>query len=152
MVVLFSSLVFAQGLVPPGNGGNYTTYQNNSYYNITNNFIGGNASWNQTFANTLYIEQSDESNLNVNSSYWWAGLTGWVSDWFFNDGAIFTFNETKLNLTIDARASGSGVGNASWNQTYASELYIPIQANLTQSSGNSIAGWVNKTFVIVGRN
>jgi len=282
MVVLCSSIVFAQGLIPPITSGNLTIYQNNSYYNITNEFIGGNAtfnqtltdslyspigvssdnaSWNQTYADTLYAgiewdynqtipanQYTDETNMsmtswidatflkitdmfskaqivnmifgnwsdleirklnitdqrynetqiildnnaswlsNYNATYdshvqdneswneslandfyvnidgdtmignltakWFKGLFNWTTDtnWLTFNGAILTFNETKLNLTIDARATGSGVGNASWNQSYASELYIPIQANLTQSSGNSIAGWINRTFVIVGRN
>jgi len=121
MVVLCSSLVFAQGLIPPITGGNITINQNNTYINQTI-FSGGNLSFNQTLTDGLYIFQSEEANLNVNSASWWASLTGWVSGWFFSVGNELQFNETKLNATIDMRATG----NTSWNQTLANTLYSPI--------------------------
>ena len=60
-----------------------------------------NQSWNQSYADTLYIAQSEEANLNVNSSTWWGGVSGWVSGWFIQTGNNLDFNETKLNQTIE---------------------------------------------------
>jgi len=107
-----------------GTGGDYLyndsliIYFNDSLLNSTIDLraagVGANVSWNQSYADTLYIAQPDESNLNVNysdssgssnSTTWWAGLTGWISGWFYNSGNSLAFNETKLNESIDARVS-----------------------------------------------
>jgi len=117
--------------------GNITTYQNNTYNNITN-FVGGNATFNQTLTDGLYIFQSEEGNLNVNSTTWWAGLTNWVSGWFFSVGNELQFNETKLNASIDARSSSAG--NVSWNQTMANDLYLKLD-----TSNNPLTGDLNIT-------
>ncbi len=50
----------------------------------------------------LKINISEEANLNVNSSVWWAELNGWVNNWFFNNGNELDFNETKLTEFNDA--------------------------------------------------
>src|SRR3989339_615491 len=90
---------------------------------------GGNSSWNESYANTKYLLQSEEGNLDVNSSVysnsstWWSGLSSWLSGWFINNAGVLEFNETKLNNTIDSRASGLG-DNSSWNQSLANSLYI----------------------------
>jgi len=121
--------------------GNISNYNNITYTNVTNNFIGGNLTFNQSLTDELYISQSDEPNLNVNSSTWWSGLTGWISGWFFSVGNEIQFNETKLNLTIDARASGLG-GNSSFNQTLTDSLYSN-KTNLTQLNDVNITSPVN---------
>lgn len=56
----------------------------------------------------VYENGSVECEANVthsNSSTWWASLTGWVSGWFVNTDNQLDFNETKMNNSIDARAS-----------------------------------------------
>jgi len=63
----------------------------------TNCFVDGSC------PNIIY--ESEEGNLNVNSSSWWAGITGWIPGWFVRNGNSLDFNETKLNATIDTRAS-----------------------------------------------
>lgn len=60
-----------------------------------------------------YILTSEEGNLDVNSSTWWAGVSGWVSGWFTQTGNDLDFNETKLNDTIDARDSDTTYTNGS---------------------------------------
>src|SRR3989339_673605 len=112
---------------------------------------GGNSSWNQSLANGLYISQVEEDNLDVNSSLysnsstWWSGLSSWLSGWFINNAGVLEFNETKLNNTIDSRASGLG-DNSSWNQSLANSLYIlqSTEGNLDVNSSlysNSSTWW-----------
>ncbi len=87
---------------------------------------GDNASWNESLADGLYLGVGDESGLDVNSSVysnsssWWASVSGWVSGWFVDSGGSLSFNESKLNVTIDLRAGGD---NSSWNESYADGLY-----------------------------
>ncbi len=62
-----------------------------------------NASWNESYADTKYINKNEEGNLNVNSTSWWSSVTSWLTGWFVNNGGVLEFNETKLNMTIDDR-------------------------------------------------
>ncbi len=55
----------------------------------TTNFYD-NVTWNQSL----------EPNFNVNSTLWWAGLTGFSSPWFFNSANDLELNETNLNDTL----------------------------------------------------
>jgi len=90
------NLTYAQG-----NVSNFTTY-----FGDGSGLTGvGNQSFNQSLTDSIYIAQSEEANLNVNSSNWWSGISGWVSGWFVQTGNNLEFNETKLNETIDARDS-----------------------------------------------
>jgi len=122
------------------NNGFNSTY-NSSYNAIINNIsylttynstydskVSANSSFNQTLTDSLYIAQSEEPNLNVNSSNytnWWGGISGWVAGWFVNSGNSLMFNDTKLNSTIDARENDTlgAVGACSneqvvkWNTT-----------------------------------
>ena len=88
----------------------------------------GNSSWNESLANDLYILQSNEGNLDVNSATWWASLTGWANGWFSNVESILTFNETKLNETGDSRYLKLDASND------------PLTGNLNLSSNNITAG------------
>src|SRR3989339_7889 len=121
---------------------------------------GGNSSWNQSLANGLYISQVEEDNLDVNSSLysnsstWWSGLSSWLSGWFINNAGVLEFNETKLNNTIDSRASGLG-DNSSWNQSLANSLYIlqSTEGNLDVNSSvysNSTTWWSGLTSWLSG--
>jgi len=90
---------------------------NETYLNITIDRratgLGDNESWNETYADTKYIDQSEEGNLNTNSSTFWAGLSSFISKWFYSSGNILNFNETLLNLTIDQRDNYAADTNAS---------------------------------------
>src|SRR3989339_102381 len=121
---------------------------------------GGNSSWNESYANTKYLLQSEEGNLDVNSSVysnsstWWSGLSSWLSGWFINNAGVLEFNETKLNNTIDSRASGLG-DNSSWNQSLANSLYIlqSTEGNLDVNSSvysNSSTWWSGLTSWLSG--
>src|SRR3989339_553377 len=114
---------------------------------------GGNSSWNQSLANGLYISQSAEDNLDVNSSLysnsstWWSGLSSWLSGWFVNNAGVLEFNETKLNNTIDLRAGGD---NSSWNESYADTQYSSITESLWSANftayNNSWSSTFNSTY------
>ena len=62
-----------------------------------------NQSWNESKADGIYIAQIEETNLNVNSSTFWSGVSSFISKWFYDDGDVLTFNETQLNNTISDR-------------------------------------------------
>jgi len=66
---------------------------------LTGCTIEGNIS-----AENFIGDGSELTNINAsssNSTTWWAGLTGWVEGWFVNIGDELSFNETKLNETLD---------------------------------------------------
>ena len=65
----------------------------------------------------------NNSNLNVNSSVFWNGLSGWLNGWLINNQGILEFNDIKLNSTIDERAFNFG-DNLSWNENYANTKYV----------------------------
>ncbi|MCG8685433.1 MAG: hypothetical protein MI892_11195, partial [Desulfobacterales bacterium] len=87
--------------------------------------VGDNSSWNESHADSKYILQSGEGGLNVNSSGWWAGVSGWVSGWFVGEGGSLGFNESRLNETIDSRGTDycSG-GNCSGSLNVSGVLYV----------------------------
>jgi len=96
-------------------------------------------------------------------------LSGTVGIYIYDDGSLAYFNETQLNLTIDARASGlgdnsswnesyadgiyalAGSGNASWNESYANTLYSDFSFTDFQASFDfNISNWeirVNDTYL-----
>ncbi len=81
---------------------------------------------------TKYIAQGDESDLNVNSSSWWNGVSGWVSAWFYKSGNDLTFNETKLNESIDARAPSDGQGLNASETKYLYDDGVVVGLNETE--------------------
>ena len=58
------------------------------------------------YSDDNFLKAEDEDSLNVNSSNWWSGLVGWIGDWFVKEGNSLSFNEAKLNDTIDSRFVG----------------------------------------------
>jgi len=59
------------------------------------------------YGDGTYLNQSEEGNLNVNSSTFWAGVSSFSSRWFDNIANVFTFNETLLNSTIDDKVTNA---------------------------------------------
>ena len=55
----------------------------------------------KNYADGTFITQANEGNLNVNSSTWWATISGYASKWFYNSGNELTLNETQLNSSIE---------------------------------------------------
>ncbi len=70
-----------------------------------------------------YLNTTDV--LNVNSTTWWAGLTGYITRWFIKVGNDIQLNESLLNNTIDARdtnCTGSGCYPDSLSVTHNTTL------------------------------
>ena len=72
----------------------------------------GNLSFNESRTNKLYIKLVDESNLNVNSSTWWAEVSSWATDWFLKIGNVLSFNQDKLNNTIELVGVNAGFNSS----------------------------------------
>jgi len=182
----FISLVSASNSVNLGDDPNFKSvnifYPTPTFSNITNVFTNLTINSNATNLSQLY--DVDVTGVDDNDVLKWDdAIKKWIDsslnsiitfgdDWFSWSGANeLSFNEAKLNATIDMRANGLG-DNSSWNQTYADTLYSPIgssggnatfnqtlttdlyiaqENNLTEPAGNSYGGWTNGTFVIVGR-
>ena len=116
LLLLISFILVSAGPNDPTEFGNLTT---------TTAWIGGSAGignftgWVETddefkgnieasyIQNPIWIETADEGDLNVNSSTFWGVLSSYVTEWFYGVGTVFTFNETHLNATIDARSANA---------------------------------------------
>ena len=121
--------------------------------------LGDNASWNESYADTKYILGISEGSLDVNSSTWWASVSSWVSGWFYSNSGVLTFNESKLNDSIDARSSFSEVDpywssnsslyNSSWSSTYNSTYNSYNSTGLIQNwnSTGYIRNWSTSSYV-----
>lgn len=107
----------------------YAETINSSLSSRINEISGGNESFNQTLSDDLYIANLNEGNLNVNSTSWWASLTGWVSGWFVQEGNNLQFNETKLNNAIDSRING-------YNETGYIDSHLQNYYNKLESDNN----------------
>src|SRR3989339_385087 len=101
--------------------------------------FGDNLSWNENYANTKYVLESNERNLDVNSSVFWNGLNSFLSGWLINNQGILEFNDVKLNSTIHERASSFG-DNLSWNENYANTKYV-LESNEINLNVNSSVFW-----------
>src|SRR3989339_7278 len=80
----------------------------------------------------------NDSDLDVNSSVFWNGLSSFLSGWLINNQGILEFNDIKLNSTIDERASN--FGNHSWNENYANTKYV-LESNEINLNVNSSVFW-----------
>src|SRR3989339_481318 len=81
----------------------------------------------------------NDSDLDVNSSVFWNGLSSFLSGWLINNQGILEFNDVKLNSTIDERASNFGDNN-SWNENYANTKYV-LESNERNLDVNSSVFW-----------
>src|SRR3989339_335565 len=129
-------------LIKDWNSTGYIKNWNNTglIINWSTSLTNDNTSWNESYANTRYLLQSEEGNLDVNSSVysnsstWWSGLYSYLSGWFVNNAGVLEFNETKLNNTIDLRAGGD---NSSWNESYANTKYLQNGTSVRFTDVNS---------------
>ncbi len=98
---------------------------------------GGNLSWNESFANTLYWNILDGSYnltyadyaINVSKNYTQIVYDNWNTAW------LSTYNATYA----------ANIGNASWNESFANSKYAQYQFtdNNFNGSGNfTTSGWV----------
>ena len=115
----------------------YITFNNAKliadYYNITqvDDLIAsvGNSSWNESYADTLYITKLNEENLNVNSSNYWDNLntpidisTGDLT----NDNTYLipeNLTTTYYNASTIQVVTGTGTGDLEYIQVYDGIAY-----------------------------
>lgn len=114
------------------NWGNSTDWYTLEDFLIDTN--SGNASWNESHANDLYIN-GIESNLNVNSStYWNTTLTTFNSTQMTDSGGILTILESWFSGLFDtffsakdtddlSEGSTNLYDNYSWNESHAHDLF-----------------------------
>ena len=88
------------------------------------------------YVNDNFIQFANQSDLNVNSSVWWAGILSWRPGWFTSNGTTLDFNETKLNKTIDFR---------SLNDSEADLAYLRLDTTNSPLQGNLNVGQHNIT-------
>ena len=81
-----------------------------------------------------------------------SAISGWIIDsaslYLYNDSDTLYFNETRLNMTIDSRATGLG-DNESWNQSLADDLYIDAEVDPQWESNWSLGYYLNHSQVVV---
>lgn len=113
--------------------GNITINQN-----ITN--IQSNASFNQTLTDSLYIAQSEEGNLNVNSSDLWDNLDDTNSTQFENNAGTLSIVLSWFSSQFDSLFSAKNTDdlsegssnlydNQSWNETRGNDLYVNVDGD-----------------------
>jgi len=112
-----------------------TIFFNETQLNSTiDNRASSNQSWNESYADTLYIASSNEGNLNVNSSGYWDNLNTFNSTQMENSAGILQILESWLTSFINTWFSGKTTNdlsegstnkydNQSWNESYADTLY-----------------------------
>ena len=99
--------------------------------------VQDNVTWNESHANLLYISQSNEANLNVNSSNFWDGLNIFNSTQMENSATQLNIKESWLTTfwnsifnskTTDDLTVGSTnlYDNQTFNQTLTDSLYADI--------------------------
>jgi len=109
---------------------NYSSYANSSTYwddETSQADLNVNSS-------TYWDSETSQADLNVNSSTWWASVSSFVARWFYDDSNVLSFNETRLNATIDDRDTDTvwtrndtwivnESGSLSWNETSGDSRY-----------------------------
>ena len=114
------------------------------YYNSTTlPPSGGNESWNESYANTLYYPLNSNPNsytTNV-SALAYVNSTGLIKDWN-SSGYIKDWNSTGLILNWSNVITGGG--NSSFNQTLTDSLYY-LKTN-PSNYWNSTFALFNKTY------
>lgn len=114
------------------------TYINNTNISITNNYNNvtqiNNITTPMDYTNLALTNQSNSFSGNQTTNSWWNGLFNWtvLNNWFGWNGATLSFNESKLNATIDARTIPFNNTNvAMTNQTNTFTQSNTINQNLS---------------------
>lgn len=96
----------------------FSTYNETYATNLVNHTNITYYTYNSTWSSTYNVTYANYVNLNsTNFSYWWNNLFGLTNNWLFNNGSGYlSFNDTKLNSSIDARV---GNGEPAWNGNYS---------------------------------
>lgn len=140
IIILFSIISQISAFNFDGENFNFFETESVTSGNITNNYYTSNLTGNLT--NLSQLSDVDVSGVSDNDVLKWDdAVKKWIDSTFnsiltFGDNYLFfssdnelSFNETKLNLTIDARAGGLG-GNSSWNESMANDLYVNVDGDI----------------------
>ncbi|HIJ10030.1 MAG TPA: hypothetical protein HA368_04780 [Nanoarchaeota archaeon] len=115
--------------------------------------FGDNNSWNENYANTKYVLESNERNLDVNSSVFWNGLSnvrgilgsliindmGWIDNTVNNLVNYYTKNEIDLKLSQKLDASNSISNTVNNLVNYYTKNEIDLKLSQKQNASSSIA-------------
>ena len=118
---LYSSKTWNYNQTTPANAYTDTQISNNnaswsSTYNATYAANIGNASWNESYAHTLF-------DSTYNSTYaTWAYNQTYSGSTYNSTYATWAYNQTYSGSTYNATYAAN-IGNASWNETYAHTLF-----------------------------
>jgi len=123
----------------------YATF-NKTYADTLYAEIGaGNSSWNESYADGLYLLQSNEGNLDVNSSDYWDDYNTANTTWFQNIAGALSLKLTQLTIWVDAWLGTKNTDdltegttnlyqNKSFNETHTDTLYADINLVDTNAS------------------
>lgn len=103
----------------------------------------GNASWNESHANDLYLPHTvdtNESDLIIASNDSWTTT--------YNESYAGLINNASYLSTFNATYDALESGNASWNESYADTLYLDINAETDNASWNE--SYANGLYLQVG--
>jgi len=141
--------------------GSTNLYENASWNEsaVTNFMKNNTVGWNLTFSTIYsldwsnvtitesqigdfqsYILDSDEGDLNVNSTTWWAEVSGWVDDWLIQTGNDLDFNDSKLstiyyNATQSVAVVGTIDGGTLADTQHSDGIYDGNTFNISEESG-----------------
>jgi hypothetical protein len=115
----------------------------NGYYNVTTlpGGTGDNASWNQSYANTLYFPIAGIAGA-VGANLTWATVTGGVGNFSANNASIWQNATDQLTL-INTKFPTTGIAGAVGDNT----TYAIIQARINNNGNYTLnpAGYYNVT-------
>jgi len=97
---------------------------NTSMKNYVDAQAGGNSSWNESYANTLYAEITEPLWTSNQSLYY---LKTEIDGFAYWNSTTALFNKTYA----DTLYASIGSGNSSWNETYARTIFYDAEADLT---------------------
>ena len=108
---------------------------------------GGNASFNQTLTDSLYIAQSEEGNLNVNSTNYWDSMDAINTTQMEDNRGTLNILESWFNSLFDSlfgakttddltQGTTNKYDNQSWNESRGNLIYAPISVTGDNSSWN----------------
>ena len=100
---------------------------------------------NVSLSGVIIDSNLDMGSNNISTTGWFKGLFNWIIDipsraYLSFNGTTLEFNETKLNNTIDARATGD---NVTWNEARADTLYAGNEWGYNMSDGSYNATYDN---------
>ena len=128
-------------------------YFNETQLNITIDSrasgLGDNESWNQSHAESLFVEGT-EGDLNVNQSNYWDNMNTINATQIEDNGGVLNILESWLSTLFDtlfgakdtddlSEGSSNLYDNQTWNETYAGTLYADISSQGNVSWNESLA-------------